>query len=56
MLKNAVLQDFVIDENLNHREEDEGCDEEVLSSVATEETTLDDKQVITNHMSVDALI
>lgn len=34
----------VIDENINHREEDEGCDAEVLSSIETE-ATLNDKQV-----------
>ncbi|XP_078347490.1 BAI1-associated protein 3-like isoform X1 [Oculina patagonica] len=38
------IEDIVIDENLDRTEEDEGCDAEVLSSVATEETELNDTQ------------
>lgn len=45
MLKSmSALQDVVIDENLNHAEEDEGCVAEVLSTFATE-ATLNEKQV-----------
>lgn len=40
----SALQDVVIDESLNHAEEDEGCDAEVLSTFATE-ATLNEKQV-----------
>ncbi|XP_020607339.1 BAI1-associated protein 3-like isoform X2 [Orbicella faveolata] len=43
LTESQKIQDVVIDENLNHREEDEGCDAEVLSSVETE-PTLNDKQ------------
>ncbi|KAJ7390160.1 BAI1-associated protein [Desmophyllum pertusum] len=41
--ENQNIRDVVIDENLNHAEEDEGCDAEVLSTFATE-ATLNEKQ------------
>lgn len=44
LTESQKIQDVnVIDENINHREEDEGCDAEVLSSIETE-ATLNDKQ------------